>query len=119
MVYRTGLAQGVAGENHLAWQIEVGNDADVREFVYVDAHSGKIIDRLPGIIDAHVPPRLRRPEPARRASVRIPASPYWVEGQAFPTASTEANNMITSSKETYDFYNERVRPRLLRRRRRA
>ena len=34
------------------WQIEVSNDVDVREFVYVDAHTGKIVDRLPGIYDA-------------------------------------------------------------------
>ena len=103
MVYRTGLAQGIPGENHLAWQIEAGNGSDIREFIFVDAHSGKIIDRLPGIIDAlyrraydgaglpNVPPS-------------YPGSPYWVEGQSLPTASAEANNMITSSKETYDFY---------------
>ncbi len=52
MVYRTDLARGIEGENHLTYQIEVGNGADIREFVYVDAHSGKIVDRLPGIVDA-------------------------------------------------------------------
>jgi Zn-dependent metalloprotease len=103
MVYRTGLAQGLPGENHLTWQIEVGNDADVREFVYVDAHSGKVVDRLPGIIDA----MFRRAYDGQNLNAippSYPGSPYWVEGDPFPTASTEANNMITSSKETYDLY---------------
>ena len=52
MIYREGLAQGVAGANHLAWEVEVSNRSDVREFVYVDAHSGKIIDQITGIYDA-------------------------------------------------------------------
>ena len=30
-VFRTGLAQGVEGENHLAWEVEVGNGTDIRE----------------------------------------------------------------------------------------
>ena len=105
MVYRTGLARGIEGENHLTWQIEVGNGSDIREFVYVDAHSGKVVDRLPGIVDAM----------SRRAYDGLflpvvppsyPGSPFWVEGNAFPTGVAEADNMITSSKETYDFYNK-------------
>jgi Zn-dependent metalloprotease len=104
-VYRTGLAQGVDGESYLTWQIEVGNGSDIREFLFVDAHSGKLVDRLPGIMDAmfrraydgmflpNVPPG-------------YPGSPYWVEGDAFPTASAEANNMLTASQETYDFFDE-------------
>ena len=33
-----------------------------------------------------------------------PGIPFWVEGQAFPTGSAEANNMILVSKETYDLF---------------
>ena len=66
VVYRTGLLQGVAGEDHLAYEVEVGNGADVREFVFVDAHTGKNVDQITGIQDAPQPPRLRRAEPARR-----------------------------------------------------
>jgi Zn-dependent metalloprotease len=102
-IYRTGLARGVDGESYLTWQVEVGNDADVREFVYVDAHTGKFVDQITGIFDAM----------SRRAYDGLflptvppgyPGSPFWVEGDAFPTAVTEANNMILSSKETYDLY---------------
>ncbi len=102
-VFRTGLAQGVEGENHLAWEVEVSNGRDVREFVYVDAHSAKVLDQITGIHDGmsrraydgaflpNVPPS-------------YPGSPFWVEGDAFPTPSAEANNMLIASQETYDFF---------------
>jgi Zn-dependent metalloprotease len=100
LVYREGLAKGVPGPSHLAYEVEVGNGKDVREFVYVSAHSGKVIDRITGIHDdmfrraydgaflPNVPPS-------------YPASPFWVEGDPFPTPSTEANNMLVASEETY------------------
>ena len=50
-VFRTNLAQGISGHNHLAYQVEVGNGSNVREFVYVDAHSGKVLDQITGIYD--------------------------------------------------------------------
>jgi hypothetical protein len=31
-IYRAGLAQGVIGDNHLVWEIEITNNADIREF---------------------------------------------------------------------------------------
>jgi len=105
-VYRTGLAQGVAGSNYLVWEVEVGDGVAVREFVYVDAHTNKVVDRLPGIIDG----MYRRAYngnnlPQSQVPTFYPDHPYWVEGDAFPTASTEANNMLLSSQETYNFYN--------------
>jgi Zn-dependent metalloprotease len=102
-IYRTGLAQGVNGSNHLVWEVEVGNGSSVREFLYVDAHSGKVIDRLPGIMD----------DLYRRAYDGMflptvppgyPGSPYWVENDPFPTADPEDDNMIIASMDTYDFY---------------
>src|SRR5690606_36608022 len=33
-----------------------------------------------------------------------PDSPFWVEGAAFPTGVTEADNMILASQETYDLF---------------
>jgi Zn-dependent metalloprotease len=103
-VFRTGLAQGVDGENYLVWEVEVGNGANVREMVYIDAHSGKFVDQLPGIIDglhrrAYDGMNLNGIPPG------YPATPFWVEGDPFPTGTTEADNMLYASKETYDFYN--------------
>ncbi len=103
LIYREGLAKGVAGANHLAWQIEVGNGVDVREFVYIDAHTGKYIDQITGIHDG----KFRRAYDAAGTTApgaNYPASPFWVEGSPFPTGTTEADNMIQASGEIYDLF---------------
>ena len=71
-VYREGLAQGVPGENHLAWEVEVTDGAGIRDFVYVGAHTGKVIDRISGRARRSVPPRVRRPRtsPSCRRTTR-------------------------------------------------
>ncbi len=103
VVFRAGLAKGVRGPNHLAWQVEVGNRRNVREFVFIDAHTGKLIDQITGTPDAlfrraydglglpTVPPS-------------YPASPFWTEGDAFPTGVLEADNIINYSADTYEFF---------------
>jgi bacillolysin len=103
MVYRENLAKGVEGANHLAWMVEVGNRSDVREFVYVDAHSGKVIDKITGIHEA----KNRRAFDSQGATApgpNYPGTPFWVEGQPFPTGNTEADNMISASSEIYDLF---------------
>ena len=103
MVFQAGLAQGIDLGTHLVWEIEVGNGKNVREFVFVDAHNGKVVDQITGTPDGlyrraydgmHLPD----------VPPSYPDDPYWQEGDAFPTPSQEANNMITVSQETYDFY---------------
>ncbi len=103
MVYRDGLARGVEGANHLAWQVEIGNRADVREFVYVDAHTGKVIDKISGIHDAKNR-RAFNGVGVTAPGPNYPASPFWVEGQPFPTGTSEADNMIAASSEIYDLF---------------
>ena len=95
-VYRTGLAQGVAGKSHLAYEVEVGNKKDVREFVYVDAHSGAVIDQVSGIQEAL----------ARRVydGGYGPTFIVWNEGDPFPTPDTDINNIITFTADTYNMY---------------
>lgn len=103
LVFREGLAKGVAGPNHLAWQVEVADGDSVREFVYVDAHTGKFIDQITGVYDG----KSRRAYDAAGATApgpNYPATPFWVEGDAFPTPSAEANNMILASGEIYDVF---------------
>ncbi|HEV8136243.1 MAG TPA: M4 family metallopeptidase [Pyrinomonadaceae bacterium] len=103
-IYRTGLAQGVPGENHLVWEIAISNFADISEFVYVDAHSGKLVDQITGTyegldrriyegqnIPAFLPPS-------------FPSNPFWTEGQQFPTGNANADEVIASTKETYDLF---------------
>ncbi|MEO6278474.1 M4 family metallopeptidase [Roseateles sp.] len=103
MIYRAGLAQGIEGANHLAWEVVVGNGVDVRDFVYVDAHTGKVIDKISGIHDAKHR-RAYNGQGATAPGPNYPAAPFWVEGQAFPTGTTEADNMIAASSEIYDLF---------------
>jgi Zn-dependent metalloprotease len=99
LVYRTGLAQGVRGQNHLAWEVEVGNGTDVREFVYVSARTAKVLDRINAVQDA-----LHRI--AYNTEANFPATPFWTEGDPFPTGDAEADNVIGFSGETYNFYSD-------------
>ena len=103
MIFREGLAKGVEGPTHLAWQVELGNQADVREFVYVDAHSNKVIDRITGIHEAK---NRRAFDGANVAQPgpNYPNTPFWVEGNPFPTGTAEADNMILASSEIYDLF---------------
>ncbi len=105
LVYREGLAQGAPGADHLVWEVEVGNGADVREFVYVDAHTGKVVDRITGIFDA-LDRRAYDAQGATAPGPNYPHAPYWLEGDFFPTASGEANNMILASGEIYDTFDQ-------------
>jgi bacillolysin len=103
LIYREGLAKGVSGPSHLAYEVEVANGASVREFVYVSALTGKVVDTISGV---HEDLSRRAYDGAFLPGIppSYPASPYWVEGDAFPTVSAEANNMLLASKETYDFF---------------
>ena len=104
VIFRENLTLRIPGANHLAWEIIVGNGTDVREFVYVDAHTGKVAGQYTGTYDA-----LNRRAFDGQGSTSVPPpnypnNPFWVEGQPFPTGNAEANNMITSSGEVYNYY---------------
>jgi len=114
-VYREGLIKGVPGPSRLAWEVEVGNGRDVREFVYVDAQTGKAIDQITGVYDG-----LNRQAYDGRYLNGIPptypGSPFWVEGDAlpttgmcaqapgFPSCNEEADNMLYASEETWNLF---------------
>lgn len=91
-VYRADLAKSVPGLNHLAYEVEVGNNQDVREFVYVDAHKGDVVNRVTGIYDTiH-----------RHLYDTTYGNLVWQEGDAFPTGNTEWDNVLSATKDTYD-----------------
>jgi Zn-dependent metalloprotease len=48
-IFQKGLAQGYNGAKYLVYEVEVGNDADVREFLYVDAHTGALVEQFTGM----------------------------------------------------------------------
>ena len=104
-VYRTGLIQGISGNDFLTWKIEVTNNENVREFVFVDARTNKIVDQFTGIHEA-VNRRAYNGNflAQNQVSTFYPATPFWIEGQTFPTGTAEADNMLFASKETYDLF---------------
>ena len=53
VIYRQGLVQGLpGGATSLVYEVEVSNDANVREMVFLDAGSGKDVNRYSMIHDA-------------------------------------------------------------------
>ncbi len=102
MIYREGLTNATPGKNYLAYEVEV-HSGNVRDFVYVDAHTGKVIEKISGTPDA-LNRRAYDAQGLTAPGPNYPGSPFWVEGQAFPTGVVEADNMIRTSKETYDLF---------------
>ena len=98
-VYRTGFARGIPGANHLAWEVEVGDLSSVREFVYVDAHDGRILDRISGIHEI-----------TRNVYLENLSNRIWEEGDSLPYSGLsperdeEVNNLITVTGQTYDLF---------------
>jgi Zn-dependent metalloprotease len=48
-IFQKGLAQGYHGAVHLVYELEVKNDKDVREFLYIDAHSKELVEQFTGL----------------------------------------------------------------------
>jgi len=105
-LYQSGLIQGVAGTLYLTYQIEVtDNERSVRRFVFVDAHSGTILDQFSGIYDLE-----------REVSEGNIGNVVWDEGQGdsdpIPngwnggsSSQVQAwNDEITGAKEAYNLF---------------
>lgn len=96
-VFQKGLIEGYAGKIHLVYEVEVRNDNDVREFVYVDAHNGSIVQQFTGMAHA-----LKRElyEKTLEASTK-----QWEEGDTYPgELSKWQKNEITTSGHVYYFF---------------
>ena len=102
VVYREGLAKGVAGANHLAYEVVLTSRRS-REFMYVDAHTGKFIERISGTPDA-LDRRAYDAQNQPAPGPNYPLNPFWEEGDDLPTGVVEADNMIFASEETYDLF---------------
>jgi Zn-dependent metalloprotease len=100
-VYRKGLIRGVPGANHLAWEVEVSHLTSLRDYVYVDAHDGQILNRISAI--HQITRNIYHHEDV--LSHRI-----WTEGDALPYSGlgsekdAEVNEIITATREVYDLF---------------
>jgi Zn-dependent metalloprotease len=91
-IYRMGLVRNVPGSNQLVYEVEVSNGADVREFVFVHANSGKIVNRYSGVAN----------DLFRRLFEEDLDTQVWEEGDPFPGALNEdQQNIINFSGQSY------------------
>ncbi len=101
-IFRTGLARGVPGTNHLAWEVEIGNGSSIRELVYIDAHNGQLLDRISGTNEI------------RRTVYRTTfGNTVWSEGNPLPFTGSgsmsiadvdEVNTLIDTAEQTYNLF---------------
>ncbi len=97
VIYPKGIVMGHITTNHLAYHIEVRNNTDVREYVFVDAHNGEIIDQFTGI--AHAINRI-----VYEGNTN-PSNIVWQEGDAFPGSLTIwQQNEVVASEHVYNFF---------------
>jgi Zn-dependent metalloprotease len=96
-VYRDGLIQDVQGPNYLVYEVEVTNGSSVREMVYINAHNGKIVNRISQVEDALF----------RRLFEQNTSNQVWQEGDAFPgSLNGDQQNIVNFSGHSYyHFFN--------------
>jgi Zn-dependent metalloprotease len=99
LVYRSGLVRGIPGSNHLAWKVDIGDGRWIREDVFIDAHNGRLIDRIDRIHSI-----------TRTIYHRDFDTVLWSEGNGTPFSGlstnkdVEVNDLINSAQETYDLF---------------
>ncbi|MCB0189611.1 MAG: hypothetical protein KDE31_35310, partial [Caldilineaceae bacterium] len=106
VIYDTGLVKGTSGWLHLVYRIEVADPQHhVREFVFVDAHSGIVVEQFTGVHPLE-----------REVSEGSLGNVIWDEGQGHPdpipsgwsggnAARVAAwNDEITGAKEAYNSF---------------
>lgn len=104
VILRAGLWQGLPGADHLVYEILVEAGATLREYLFVDAHSGEIVEQFSGIhtaLDRRV---------YRDAMFMDPSLLVWQEGDPLPytsaerTAQTDINKLLDYTEDSYNFF---------------
>ncbi len=97
VVYKQGMVQGLpGGATRLVYLVEVSNDANVRDMVFVDADTGKVVNRYSMIHDA-LDRELYEESPD--------TTPVWSEGDAFPgTLNADQQALVETTGQSYWLY---------------
>lgn len=97
LVYPRGIVKGQITSNYLAYYIEVRNNLDVREYLFIDAHNGELLDQFTGI--AHAINRI-----VYEGNTN-PVNIVWEEGDALPGSLSDwQQNEVIASEHTYNFF---------------
>lgn len=105
VIFRSGVAQGVPGQNYLAYQIELSNASaaeqaatHVHTTLFIDAHTGTLIDHY-----SHIHEGLTR----RIYNGYNNSFPAWQEGTDLPytgDAATDVNRLASYSEDAYNLF---------------
>jgi len=98
VVYRMNLTRGGVGVNHLAYEVTVVGGNQVREFVYVDARTGKIIDQVSGING------LKNRRVYEGAITPEPTPPAWQEGMVRPAVDPAHEDEVVGAGHAYNLF---------------
>ncbi len=79
-IFQKGLADGHTGAKLLVYRIEVSNEAQIREFLFIDAHTGELVEQFTG---THAALNRKLYQPAYDASSPT-TNLLWKEGDVFP-----------------------------------
>jgi Zn-dependent metalloprotease len=97
VVYRHGLAAGERGRTELVYQVEVTNEANVRDMVFISAVTGKPVNRY-SMIHNELHRELYEEAPT-------PANLVWQEGDDLPgTLNEDQESMVRSTGDAYWFF---------------
>ncbi|QCX27769.1 M4 family metallopeptidase [Nocardioides jishulii] len=99
VVYRIGATRGVEGKATLAYTVEVSNERNVRDVVFVDATHGKLLNRYSMVHEA-LDRRLYEADAQRNLTL------VWQEGDPLlpdpaATVNPDQDSMVKSSGEAY------------------
>lgn len=110
VVYRMGALKGETGEAVLAYVVEVTNAQNIRDMVFVDAATNKVINRY-SILTEALDRELREASlddggtPDDESDDRVVFETVWKEGDLFPGALTpDQQNLVNSAGESYWMY---------------
>ena len=96
IIFPKNLMQGGIVTPYLAYQIEVTNKKDVREYIFINAHTGELVEQFTGI---H--PIDRKLYETNTTATNL----KWKEGDAFPgTLSSWQQNEVVTSEHVYNFF---------------
>ncbi len=96
LIFPKNLVQGGWVTPYLAYEVEITNKSNVREFLFIDAHSGELVDQFTGI---HQIDRKLYETNTNAANLK------WKEGDPFPgTLTIWQRNEVITSEHVYNFF---------------
>lgn len=99
VVYRLGSTRSTPGTATLAWLVDVSDGANIREAVFIDALSGKIVNRY-STSHAFETKRVLYEADENRDFTEV-----WRDGDPFPgTLNSDQQNLVATAGNSYWLY---------------